>query len=162
MIAPVPSVENVVSTFTIDTKNNFKLHDIASKCGNSEYNPRRFNGLIMRTKNPKCTSMIFRNGKVIMTGLRSETESRLSSRKIIKKINKLGMCRMSIKKEVETCNVLGTVYTRIRLNLESMNMTEDSQYEPDTFPGLVYRMKNPKSTFLVFNNGKVVITGARS
>lgn len=37
-----------------------------------------------------------------------------------------------------------------------------AQYDPNVFPGLIYRMKNPKVTFLVFGAGKVVITGAKS
>lgn len=35
------------------------------------------------------------------------------------------------------------------------------QYEPEIFPGLVYRMKQPKVVLLVFTSGKIVITGAK-
>ena len=159
---PVPRIENVVATLTLDISDNFRLKDIAAKCGNSEYNPRRFNGAIMRLKNPKNTSMIFSNGKVVMVGLRSEHEAHLCSRKIIKKLHKFGMCRLNPRQEYCINNVVASVATRFRLNLESMNINENAQYEPDTFPGLIFRMKKPKSTFLVFSNGKVVINGVKS
>lgn len=36
-----------------------------------------------------------------------------------------------------------------------------AQYEPELFPGLIYRMKEPKVVLLIFVSGKVVLTGAR-
>ena len=35
-----------------------------------------------------------------------------------------------------------------------------AQYEPELFPGLIYRMKDPKVVLLIFVSGKVVLTGA--
>ena len=162
LMIPTPKIVNVVSTFLLNTTDAYLLQEIASKCGNSEYNPRRFNAAIMRLKNPKGTCMIYRNGKIVMLGLRSETDTMLCSRKIIKKLHKLGMCEITLLRPVEITNVVANVVTKIRVNLESMNIGEDgAQYEPDSFPGLVYRQKSPKSTFLVFSNGNVVINGVR-
>jgi transcription initiation factor TFIID TATA-box-binding protein len=42
------------------------------------------------------------------------------------------------------------------------NKNPHCQFNPQTFPGLIYRMNNPKITFLIFTNGKVIITGAKS
>lgn len=35
------------------------------------------------------------------------------------------------------------------------------QYEPELFPGLIYRMKQPKIVLLIFVSGKIVLTGAK-
>uniref|UniRef100_A0A7E4VP09 TATA-box-binding protein n=1 Tax=Panagrellus redivivus TaxID=6233 RepID=A0A7E4VP09_PANRE len=37
-----------------------------------------------------------------------------------------------------------------------------TQYEPEIFPALVYRMVSPKVTFMIFHTGKVNITGAKT
>jgi transcription initiation factor TFIID TATA-box-binding protein len=48
------------------------------------------------------------------------------------------------------------------VNLERASMTlENSLYEPEQFPGLIHRMKDPKTVILIFGSGKIVITGAK-
>ena len=37
-----------------------------------------------------------------------------------------------------------------------------AEYEPHRFPGLIYRLKEPKATALLFGSGKVLCTGATS
>ena len=68
---PVLRIENVVGTMYIKTKKSLQLKAIASKCSNSEYNPKRFNALIWRSKKPKATFLIFSNGKCIVVGCKS-------------------------------------------------------------------------------------------
>ena len=63
---PQPRIVNIVSSFDLGCDLN--LREIALKCANSEYNPQRFNALIMRKKNPKTSALIFRTGKIICTG----------------------------------------------------------------------------------------------
>ena len=49
------------------------------------------------------------------------------------------------------------------LNLNGLAMTlENTEYEPEQFPGLVYKLPNTRATFLLFSNGKIVCTGTRS
>ena len=38
----------------------------------------------------------------------------------------------------------------------------DTEYHPDQFPGLVFRLKSPKTATLIFSSGKMVCTGAKS
>lgn len=70
---PIPRIENVVGMVHLKTDQPLKLGEVASKCNNSEYNPRRFNGMIWRNKRPKATFLIFPNGKTIIAGSKSET-----------------------------------------------------------------------------------------
>jgi len=39
---------------------------------------------------------------------------------------------------------------------------EYAMYEPEVFPGLIYRMQNPKTVFLIFSTGKIVCTGTKN
>lgn len=58
---------------------------------------------------------------------------------------------------------LQLAYYSVPDRIEKQAPQEDKvQYEPEVFPGLVYRMKNPKVTFLIFVSGKIVVTGAKS
>ena len=58
---------------------------------------------------------------------------------------------------VSTANLGGKV------DLETAAVDMDNlMYEPEQFPGLIYRMKEPKVVLLIFASGKMVITGAKS
>lgn len=162
MLFPAPKVYNMCATFSVESEGDINLQQIAAKCGNSEYNPKRFSAAIMRTKSPRSTTLIFRTGKIVVVGTHSENDLHLVSRKVLKKLYKLGICKNSMRQAVSINNIVASVSTHFRLNLESMNSLEGAQYEPDTFPALIYRMKNPKSTFLIFSNGKIVINGVKS
>ncbi|MDD1743715.1 MAG: TATA-box-binding protein, partial [Methanomassiliicoccales archaeon] len=49
------------------------------------------------------------------------------------------------------------------LDLPTIAISLDgSEYEPEQFPGLIYRLKEPKTATLLFRSGKVVCTGAKS
>lgn len=79
---------NVVSTVNLGTE--LKLTYINTRTRNSEYNPSRFTGLIMRIRDPKATALIFRSGKLVCTGARCEEDSFLAARKFARIIQKLG------------------------------------------------------------------------
>jgi len=51
--------------------------------------------------------------------------------------------------------VLLLISVVITLNLENI------EYEPEQFPGLVYRLENPKVVVLLFGSGKLIITGGK-
>ncbi|KJH44756.1 transcription factor TFIID [Dictyocaulus viviparus] len=60
-------------------------------------------------------------------------------------------------------NVVGSCDVRFSIQLEGLCITHAhfSTYEPELFPGLIYRMVQPRVVLLIFVSGKVVITGAR-
>jgi len=60
-------------------------------------------------------------------------------------------------------NVVASTSLGKELDLPGISKSlEGAEYEPEQFPGLVYRMKNPKAATLLFRSGKVVCTGAKS
>lgn len=75
---------------TMDLGCNLDLAVINSRTRNSEYNPARFTGVIMRIREPRATALIFRSGKIVCTGARNEQDAWLASRKFARIIQKLG------------------------------------------------------------------------
>lgn len=58
-------------------------------------------------------------------------------------------------------NFIATADLRFPVRLEALQQAHGqfASYEPELFPGLVYRMIRPRVVLLIFVNGKLVITG---
>ncbi len=154
-------IENVVATVTLEIKENLNLMEIARKYPDVEYNPERFPGLIMRIKEPKATILIFSTGKLVVTGLRAASEAESV---VTQALDRLRACDIEIPKpEIIIQNIVasGDLNCMVDLNMAAVVM-EYSMYEPEVFPGLIYRMQVPKSVFLIFSTGRIVCTGAKS
>ena len=82
-----PVIQNVVGTMNLGCQ--LELTDIYWKAKNAEYNPNRFAAVIMRLQRPKTTALIFRSGKMVITGAKSEVDCSLAGRKYAKIINKI-------------------------------------------------------------------------
>ncbi|KAI4350375.1 hypothetical protein L6164_004836 [Bauhinia variegata] len=152
----VPTIQNVVATCSLDC--DLDLKKIAQHARNAEYNPRRFSAVIMRIREPKTTALIFSSGKLVCTGAKSEQLSKLAARKFARIIQKLGY-----PAQFKIQNMVGSCDLKFPLRLESLACAHGafSSYEPELFPGLIYRMKQPKIVLLVFVSGKIVLTGAK-
>ncbi|KAM2984986.1 hypothetical protein FF2_005444 [Malus domestica] len=159
----VPTLQNIVSTVNLDCKLDLKA--IALKARNSEYNPKacdRFAAVIMRIREPKTTALIFASGKMVCTGAKSEEQSRLAARKYARVIQKLGFPAKF--KDFKIQNIVGSCDVKFPIRLEALVVSHCafSSYEPEIFPGLIYRMKQPKIVLLIFVSGKIVLTGAKA
>ncbi|BDA43552.1 TATA-box-binding protein 1 [Coccomyxa sp. Obi] len=155
----VPTLQNVVATVNLDCKLDLKT--IAQKARNAEYNPKRFAAVIMRIREPKTTALIFASGKMVCTGAKSEDHARLAARKYAKVVQKLEFPAMF--KDFKIQNIVGSCDVKFPIRLEGLNYSHGpfTSYEPELFPGLIYRMKEPKVVLLIFVSGKVVLTGAK-
>jgi transcription initiation factor TFIID TATA-box-binding protein len=145
-------IQNVVASATLDQKIN--LLDIVKIFRNVEYRPKQFPGLVFRLKRPKTATLIFGSGKMVCTGAKSENHARreLKTNGIVI----LGKPKIVIQNMVASANLHG------KIDLETMSdVLEHVMYEPEQFPGLIYRMTEPKVVLLVFASGKLVITGAK-
>ena len=70
---------------------------------------------------------------------------------------------MAKKFDIKVENIVASAALGIRIPLEMLvEHLEGTEYEPEQFPGLVYRVKDPKAATLIFSSGKIVCTGARS
>ncbi|KAE8890866.1 hypothetical protein PF005_g4623 [Phytophthora fragariae] len=152
-------IMNVVGT--VDLKTPLDLKTIALHARNAEYNPKRFSAVIMRLRDPKTTALIFGSGKIVITGGTSEECCRLAARKFTRVIQKLNFPAQFTEFKVR--NVMGTCDIRFPIRLEGLlnDHARFSSYEPELFPGLIYKLVEPKLTLLIFVSGKIVLCGAR-
>jgi len=155
----VPQLQNIVATVNLDCKLDLKT--IAFHARNVEYNPKRFAAAIMRIRTPKTTALIFSSGKMVCTGAKTEQLAREAARKYAKVIMKLGFPAQF--KEFKIQNMVGSCDVRFPIRLEGLAWSHGhfAQYEPELFPGLIYRMQQPKIVLLIFVSGKIVLTGGK-
>jgi len=152
-------VNIVVST---NLQHTIPLEKMAATLANTEYNPEQFPGLVIRIKDPKTSALIFSSGNVVCTGARSMEKVHLAIARIIESLEKINI-HIKIKPEVKIQNIVasGAIGMKLNLNVLAMKL-ENTEYEPEQFPGLVYKLMEAKATFLLFSNGKVVCTGTKS
>ena len=124
-------------------------------------NLKRFAAVIMRIRDPKTTALIFASGKMVVTGAKSEDDSKLASRKYARIIQKLGFNAKFTDFKIQ--NIVGSCDIKFPIRLEGLAAKHHtfSSYEPELFPGLIYRMIKPKIVLLIFVSGKIVLTGAK-
>lgn len=115
----------------------------------------------MRIREPKTTALIFASGKMVVTGAKSEDDSKLASRKYARIIQKLGFNAKFTDFKIQ--NIVGSCDIKFPIRLEGLASKHHhfSSYEPELFPGLIYRMIRPKIVLLIFVSGKIVLTGAK-
>jgi len=153
-------IENVVATVVVEITEKIDLNIIARKHADVEYNPERFPGLVMRILKPKATILIFSTGKMVVTGMRKASEADRVVEKVLKNIRKAGIKVSNPEITIQNIVASGDLHTNIDLNMAAIVM-EYAMYEPEVFPGLIYRMQEPKTVFLIFSTGRIVCTGAK-
>ncbi|KAJ2602136.1 TATA-binding protein (TBP) [Coemansia sp. RSA 1804] len=155
----VPTLQNIVATVNLDCRLDLKT--IALHARNAEYNPKRFAAVIMRIREPKTTALIFASGKMVVTGAKSEDDSKLAARKYARIVQKLGFRAKFTDFRIQ--NIVGSCDVKFPIRLEGLAYSHGkfSSYEPELFPGLIYRMVRPKIVLLIFVSGKIVLTGAK-
>ncbi len=153
-------VVNIVVSTSLE--HDIPLEKMAAMLSNTEYNPEQFPGLVIRIKDPKTSALIFSSGKVVCTGARSMNKVEESIQKIIGSLEKINI-KIKIKPKISIQNIVASGSIGMDLNLNTLAMKLDNtEYEPEQFPGLVYKLMEAKATFLLFSNGKVVCTGTKS
>lgn len=158
-IEPAITIQNVVASASVDQK--IDLNEITKKFPDTEWNPDQFPGLVFRIKSPMTATLIFRTGKMVCTGSKSEDEAKKAVQNVVQSLRKQGI---QIKNEatVTVQNMVASVDLGGRIHLEqAARILPRSMYEPEQFPGLIYRMLDPKTVSLIFASGKVVCTGAK-
>jgi len=154
------NVVNVVASASLDQK--IDLLAILKVFRNVEYRPKQFPGLVFRLKRPKTATLIFGSGKMVCTGAKSEKMARRAVNKVVRELKNngiiiLGKPKITIQNMVASANLHGSI------DLETAaDILENVMYEPEQFPGLIYRMADPKTVLLLFASGKLVCTGAKS
>ncbi|RYP47682.1 hypothetical protein DL769_011296 [Monosporascus sp. CRB-8-3] len=152
----MPDIVNIQATVNVQCRLDLKT--IAMHARNAEYNPRRFSAVIMRIREPKTTSLIFASGKMVVTGAKSESDSRLAARMFGHALQKLGYEPKLTEYTVHNMTAKCEVQLPIHLERLASHHPGFSSYEPELFPGLIYKMIRPKIVILIFAS---VLTGAK-
>ena len=152
-------IQNVVASATLNQK--VDLNAVVKSYPGVEYRPEQFPGLVFRLKRPKTATLIFNSGKMVCTGAKSEKEARRAVMTVVKELKKGGIIIIR-KPEFKVVNIVASASLGGRIELEqAVSMLRKTMYEPEQFPGLIYRMDEPKVVILVFASGNLVCTGAK-
>lgn len=153
------NIENVVATATLNQ--NIDLNSIVRIFPGVEYRPEQFPGLVYRLRKPKTTTLIFSSGKMVCTGAKSERQARKAVTKVVDELNRNGIVILG-KPEIQIQNIVASAGLGGHIDLEKSTYSlRRTMYEPEQFPGLIYRMDDPKVVILIFSTGKLVCTGAK-
>lgn len=164
MTKPEITIQNVVASASF--KHHIDLKDIARALPEVEYRPESFPGLVFRVKKPKASILIFGTGRMVCTGAKSEMGARKAVRQVARELTEAGII-ITGSPEIAIQNIVASVdLGNVTIDIEEFVYAAHRpgsivEYEPDQFPGAVYRMENPKVVFLVFTTGKLVCVGAK-
>ena len=153
-------VQNIVLSVTYEGV-EFNLEKLAKSLEGARYDPEVFPGIAYKSEDPPASFLIFASGKMNCVGARSMADAKLAIKKLTKKLKK---ARIKIKSEpkVQVQNIVASFDFGREFDLEKIARTyENTEYEPEVFPGLVFRLDDPKVVVLLFVSGKGVCAGAK-
>jgi transcription initiation factor TFIID TATA-box-binding protein len=152
-------IQNVVASATLNQK--VDLNAVVKSYPGVEYRPEQFPGLVFRLRKPKTATLIFSSGKMVCTGAKSEVLARRAVMTVAKELKKSGIVIIG-KPELKIQNIVASASLGGKIDLEqAVSKLVKTMYEPEQFPGLIYRMDEPKVVILIFASGNLVCTGAK-
>lgn len=157
-----PKIENIVASGSI--ADFMDLEMLSATVKNCELNKKKFPGAVFRIVNPKITVLIFSSGKVVMTGVKSQDDFVRGLEILIQIMKEAGVTCYDTPDVVVT-NIVCSYDMGNKINLNKVVMSlnlETVEYEPEVFPGLVFRIPDPKVVALLFSSGKIILTGGRN
>jgi len=130
-----------------------------------EYRPQIFPGLAFRLKRPRTCTLIFRTGRMVCTGAKSEGAARRAILKVAKELRAAGIIAPG-KPVIRIQNIVASGSLSGPVDLEGLcgraHVGGSLMYEPEQFPGAIFRMESPSVVFLIFSAGKIVCVGAKT
>jgi transcription initiation factor TFIID TATA-box-binding protein len=153
-------IQNIVATTSLEKP--VPLTKLARTQPNTEYNPETFPGLVLRIKEPKSAVLVFSSGNLVCTGTKSIAQVKQVIQAVIRQLRKINV-KVTAKPKITVQNIVasGSIELKLNLNFLALEM-QNTEYEPEQFPGLVYKLVSPTATFLLFSNGKLVCTGTKN
>jgi transcription initiation factor TFIID TATA-box-binding protein len=155
-------IENIVASGVI--ADSIDLAAVSQAIPACELNTKRFPGAVYRIANPKIASLIFSSGKVVLTGIRDKQALADGLGIITNSLREAGVACYD-EPRVAITNIVCSYDIGKYINLNKVVITlnlENIEYEPEQFPGLVYRIKDPKIVALLFSSGKIILTGGKN
>ena len=161
LLKPKIAIQNVVASGSL--KHGIDLKAIVKTFPNVEWRPQVFPGLVFRLKRPKTVTLIFNTGKMVCTGAKSERDARRAIRKVVRELKRENII-ITGKPEIKIQNIVASIDIGMSIDIEDGIYAVDGlggriMYEPEQFPGAIYRMEDPRCVFLIFSTGKLVCVG---
>ncbi len=152
-------VENIIAYSKIS--NDLNIEKIAEKLPEFNYNPDKFLGLTLKLEKPDVAVLILKNGKTVFTGAKKREDIENAFERIMDKIEGIDI---KLKKTpiIVIQNIVASIDLKKELNLDLISkglLSDNIDYNPEQFPGLVYKIDENGASLLIFNNGKIVFTG---
>ena len=161
MMVVTTKIQNIVLSVTYEDT-EFNLVKLAKSLEGTVYNPKRFPGVVYKSEHPRASFLIFSSGKMNCVGARSMKDANQAIRKLTRKLIEAHM-KVKSEPKVKVQNIVASVNFGRKFDLEQIASSfENTEYEPEVFPGLVFRLEDPKAVLLLFVSGKGVCVGAKS
>ncbi len=154
-------IQNIVLSVTYEDT-EFNLEKLARSLDGAVYDPESFPGVVYKSEDPRASFLIFASGKMNCVGAKSLNDANQAIRKLTGKLRKAHI-KVKTEPKIEVQNIVASVNFGRKFNLEHIARSfENTEYEPEVFPGLVFRLDDPKAVLLLFVSGKGVCAGAKS
>lgn len=131
-----------------------------------DYEQEQFPGMVYRVIKPKVCILLFRSGKAVATGAKSEKDIETAFKELHTVLKKKGFLNNDFDpKGITLQNIVVTHDYGEGLDLNTLVYAlpfDKCEYEPEQFPGLIFRLDSPSAVCLIFSSGKCVITGCSS
>ena len=160
---PKVIIQNVVASAKINQFLNLKDIVKAFEPSMVDYRPEVFPGLVFRIKEPESSTLIFKSGKFVCTGTKSEREAKQAVMKVVRNLRETNIITTKEEPEITIQNIVASIELgKLVIDLEkAVYVLHRAIYDPEQFPGVVYYMEEPKVVFLIFRTGKLVCAGAK-
>ena len=157
-------IVNIVSSGSLDLE--IDLESLSEGIGSiADYNPEKYPGMYLRFGEDIPLITVYRTGKYIITGADSKEESYAVRERFLNLLSDIGVIEHPDDDWFSIQNYVCTAEFDQSLNLNALTIglgLERTEYEPEQFPGLIYRPSSDLGVVLIFATGRVVITGCRS
>ena len=153
-------VQNVVGS--ADLGRELDLAAVAMDLSETKYDPEKMPGLVYRPPAAEATVMVFESGKAMVMGAASGDDARKAFGECVADLRSLGISLADLS-EIDIENIVARADFGEEFHLSAVAVglgLEQVEYEPEQFPGLVYRLDTPEAVVLLFGSGKAVIVGA--
>lgn len=159
-VNPFVNVVNVVLCASLGT--TIDIYKAAARLQEASFSSAGFPGIVLKPERSGVAVLVFKSGKMICSGAKSEAEAIAAVKKAINLLASVHATERR-KPSARVVNIVASIDLGSGIDLEgSFDVLPKSIYEPDQFPALLYQMQKPKVSFIIFCTGKMVCTGARS
>lgn len=164
-----PTIENYVCTFNLGLKTPINRKRLATRLlsAGTQFNPRKFASITIKLRknrlSPSGVGLIFSTTKIVLTGTKCLEAAALVAHRIAYLVRTRGRYARSRMLDLRVRNIVGCLRMGTELDLVALcSVLRGAAYDPENFPGLIYRDPLTNIRFLVYSSGKIVITGAKN